>query len=83
MEAWLSLSGIVIVGVMLLLGVVLWKVAKILLIPIQILLFLALMFIAYKLLFGSSAVDETSNNAAKVTVQKLACSGVMEKAQAS
>ena len=80
MEALLSLSGIVIVGVMILLGVVLWKVARILLIPIQILLFLALMIIAYKLLFGSAAVDETSNNAAKVTVRKLACSGVTEKA---
>ncbi len=83
MDAWLSLSGIVIIGVMILLGVVLWKVAKILLIPLQILLFLALMFIAYKLLFGSAEIDETSNNAARVRIEKLACSGIGEKAPAS
>jgi len=79
MDAWLSVSGIVIIAVMILLGFVLWKVAKILLIPIQILLFLALMFIAYKLIFGSAVIDETSDNTSNVRTWKLADSGTLRR----
>ena len=78
MPVGLTVSGIVVVVVMILLGVVLWKVAKILLIPIQILLFLALMFIAYRLLFGSPAIGETSDNAANVKIQTSAGFGTGE-----
>ena len=52
MDILLGASGIVIIIAMVLLACVLWKVAKLILIPVQILLFLALMFIAYKLLFS-------------------------------
>ena len=74
MDAWLSISGIVVIVVMILLGFVLWKVAKILLIPIQILLFLILMFIAYRLLCISGWIGETSDNAASVKTGQLFCS---------
>lgn len=60
MDVLLSTSGIVIIVVMILLTFVMWKVAKLLLIPIQILLFLALMFIAYRLLFAPDRLSEGS-----------------------
>lgn len=62
MDVLLSTSGIVIIVVMILLTFVMWKVAKLLLIPIQILLFLALMFIAYRLLFTPERLDKLSGN---------------------
>lgn len=78
MPVGLTVFGIVVVVVMIFLGVVLWKVAKILLIPIQILLFLALMFIAYRLIFGSAALGETSDNASNVKIQAPAGFGIGE-----
>ena len=58
MNMWLSISGIVIIAAMIVVTVFLWKVAKLLLVPIHILLFLVLMFIAYRLFFPSNARNE-------------------------
>ena len=58
MSMWLSISGIGIIVAMIVLGVILWKVAKLLLLPVQILLFLLLMFIAYRLLVPENARSE-------------------------
>ena len=69
MDVLLSTSGIVIIVVMILLTFVMWKVAKLLLIPIQILLFLALMFIAYKLLFAPEQPAASSEDTSGEKVQ--------------
>ncbi len=71
MDVGLSVSGIVIIIVMVLLTFVLWKVAKLLLIPIQILLFLVLMVIAYKLLFSPEKIDMISNTVTNEKIQVL------------
>ena len=71
MEIGLGISGIVIIFVMILLSIVLWKVAKLLLIPIQILLFLALMFIAYKLLFDQDKINMISDQDTRAKIQGL------------
>ena len=60
---------------MILLAFILWKVAKLILIPIQILLFLALMFIAYKLLFSPEGMDKISSSVKNGTIQ-----GMVDKA---
>jgi len=71
MDVWLSASGIAVVIVMILLTFILWKVAKILLVPIQILLFLALMFIAWKLIFAPEKGGVISDPSAKKQIQGL------------
>lgn len=71
MDVWLTTSGIVIIVVMILLAFVMWKVAKLLLIPIQILLFLALMFIAYRLLFTPERLNMLQEGSANGTGQTL------------
>ena len=71
MEMGLSISGVVIIVVMILLACVMWKVAKLLLIPIQILLFLALMFIAYKLFFTPEKIEMISDKGTKEKIQGL------------
>ena len=58
MNAWLSISGIVVIVAMIVVTVFLWKVAKLLLVPIHILLFLLLLFIAYRLFCPSNARNE-------------------------
>ena len=68
MDLGLSVSGIAIVIVMILLTCVLWKVTKLLLIPIQILLFLVLMVIAYKLVFAPEKLEVIQE---KVTNEKI------------
>lgn len=60
---------------MILLAFILWKVAKLILIPIQILLFLALLFIAYKLLFSPESMDKISSGVKNGTIQ-----GMVDKA---
>ena len=60
---------------MILLAFILWKVAKLILIPIQILLFLALLFIAYKLLFSPEGMDKISSGVKNGTIQ-----GMVDKA---
>ena len=71
MDIGLSISGIVIIVVMILLACVLWKVAKLLLIPIQIVLFLILMAIVYKLLFSPENMDKISNQVNNEKIQGL------------
>ena len=71
MDILLSTSGVVIIVVMILLTCVMWKVAKLLLIPIQILLFLALMFIAYRLIFTPERLDKLTEGSSKGTGQPL------------
>ena len=71
MDVGLSISGIVVIIVMILLTCLLWKVTKLLLIPIQILLFLVLMFIAYKLLFSPENMDKISNQVTNEKIQGL------------
>ena len=79
MDVWLSASGIVIIVAMILLTFVLWKVAKLLLIPIQILLFLALMFIAFKLLFPPETMGSVSEGVTGEKIQGLVNSEVGKK----
>ena len=79
MDVLLSTSGIVIIVVMILLTFVMWKVAKLLLIPIQILLFLALMFIAYKLIFTPERLDKISEGSANGESQTLVDPGTGKK----
>ena len=71
MDIFLGASGIVIIIAMVLLACVLWKVAKLILIPVQILLFLALMFIAYKLLFSPENMDKLSDKVKDGSIQEL------------
>ena len=71
MDVTLGISGIVIIIIMILLACVLWKVAKLLLIPIQIILFLILMVIAYKLLFTPDNMDKISDKVSNENIQKL------------
>ena len=71
MDVMLSVSGIVVIVIMILLTCVLWKVTKLLLIPIQILLFLILMVIAYKLLFTPENMDKISNQVTNENIQGL------------
>ena len=71
MDILLGASGIVIIIAMVLLACVLWKVAKLILIPVQILLFLALMFIAYKLLFSPENMDKLSDKVKDGSIQEL------------
>lgn len=79
MDVLLSTSGIVIIVVMILLTFVMWKVAKLLLIPIQILLFLALMFIAYRLLFTPERLDRLSEGSPEGKGQTLVEPGTGKK----
>lgn len=71
MNIGLGISGIVIIVLMILLAFVLWRVAKLLLIPIQILLFLILMVIAYKLVFSPESMDKISDKETNEKIQKL------------
>ena len=71
MDIGLSISGIIVIALMIVLSFVMWKVAKILLIPIQILLFLVLLFIAWKLLCSPENMDIIPNGAAKEQIQTL------------
>ena len=79
MDVLLSTSGIVIIVVMVLLTFVLWKVAKLILIPVQILLFLALMLIAYKLLFTPERLGMLSEGSSNESIRKLIDSEVARK----
>ena len=56
---------------MVILAFILWKVAKLLLIPIQILLFLALLFIAYKLLWTPERAQMISDKDTQKKIQGL------------
>ena len=71
MDMWWSISGIAVLAVMILLAIVLWKVTKLLLVPIQILLFLLLVFIVYRLFFSAEKIDAISNGAGKEALQGL------------
>ena len=71
MEVFLSVTGIIIILAMVILAFILWKVAKLLLIPIQILLFLALLFIAYKLLWTPERAKMISDKDTQEKIQGL------------
>ena len=71
MDPVLSVSGIVIIAVMIILAIIMWKVAKLILIPIQILLFLALMFIVYKLVCSPENMDKISKGVKNGSIQEM------------
>ena len=71
MDLGLSVSGVAIVIVMILLTCILWKVTKLLLIPIQILLFLVLMIIAYKLVFAPEKLEVIQEKITNENIQGL------------
>lgn len=69
--SWLSVSAIAIVIIMVVVAIFMWKIAKMLVIPIQILLFIALMFIAYKLLFTPDKLEKISDNVTSENIQEV------------
>lgn len=71
MNVGLSVTGIVIIVIMVLLACVMWKVTKLLLIPIQILLFLVLLYIGYKLLITPEKIDAISDGVNSEKIQGL------------